>query len=110
MKECEYCHQVLMDGQECDCPEAKKAERKQRAVSEIMLEVKSLQDEEILVLKENTEFFLGEGVRYMAECEAESCQLKAGTTKITLKQRDGHLSIEVSKTSKIKAQTLQSVL
>lgn len=42
MKECEYCHQVLMDGQECDCTEAKKAERKQRAVSEIMLEVKSL--------------------------------------------------------------------
>lgn len=103
MKECEYCHQVLIDGQECDCPEAKKAERKQRAVSEIMLEVKSLQD------KENTEFFLGECVRYMAECEAESCQLKAGTTKITLKQRDGHLSIEVSKTSKLKAQALQSV-
>lgn len=55
-----------------------------------MLEVKSLQDKEILVLKENTEFFLGECVRYMAEREAESCQLKAGTTKITLKQRDGH--------------------
>ena len=59
MKECEYCHQVLMDGQECDCPEAKKAERKQRAVSEIMLEVKSLQDQEILILKENTENFIG---------------------------------------------------
>lgn len=110
MKECEYCHQVLMDGQECDCTEAKKAERKQRAVFEIMLEVKSLQDEGILVLKENTEFFLGECVRYMAECEAESCQLKAGTTRITLKQRDGHLSLEVSKTSKVKTQALQSVL
>lgn len=109
MKECEFCHQILMDNQGCDCPEAKKAERKQKAVSEIMLEVKSLQDKEILVLKENTEFFLGECVRYMAECEAESCQLKAGTTRITLKQRDGHLSLEVSKTSKLKAQALQSV-
>ncbi len=110
MKECEYCHQVLMDGQECDCPEAKKAERKQKAVSEILLEVKRLQDKEILVLKENTEIFLGECVRYMAECEAESCQLKAGTTKITIKQRDGHLSLEVSKTSKVKTQSVQSVL
>lgn len=106
MKECEFCHQILMDNQGCDCHEAKKAERKQKAVSEIMLEVKSLQDKEILVLKENTEFFLGECVRYMAECEAESCQLKAGTTRITLKQRDGHLSLEVSKTSKLKAQAL----
>jgi hypothetical protein len=97
------------NGRSSDCTEAKKAERKQRAVSEIMLEVKSLQDKEILVLKENTEFFFGECVRYMAECEAESCQLKAGTTRITLKQRDGHLSLEVSKTSKLKAQALQSV-
>ncbi len=110
MKECEYCHQVLMDGQECDCPEAKKAERKQKVISEIMLEVKSLQDKEILVLKENTENFIGECVRYMAECEAESLQLKAGTTRITLKQRDGHLSVEVSKTSKVKMQSVQSAL
>ena len=75
-----------------------------------MLEVRNLQDKEILVLKENTENFIGECVRYMAECEAESCSLKAGTTRITLKQRDGHLSIEVSKTSKVKTQSVRSVL
>ncbi len=31
MKECEYCHQVLMDGQECDCTEAKKGGKKAKS-------------------------------------------------------------------------------